>query len=211
MNKKAIIFDWDGTLLNSMPYKRSNFILLMERFGINQEQALSYHLECSGIPRKELFTQALKKIVNKEISDKEYDLLSDEYTQLNIREAKHASIFSDALAVIPELHKRKYQLFISSSSAPNELKTVVASLKFDHYFSEVMGSEHLSNKGPEHMKHICRKYQLEKNETLFIGDDEKDSYLASMVPMDCFRVDREKKLAIDTRLDNMYDLLKILQ
>jgi phosphoglycolate phosphatase-like HAD superfamily hydrolase len=190
-HKKAFIFDWDGTLFDSMKHKRDHFVELFSKWEKDPQKLETFHRTYSGIPRKELFKKAFWECTGEELGDTEYQELSDEYTLLNVSKGKNSPLFAD---VIPFLEKEKEQLlFISSSSAPQELESMVSEKGIQSYFKEVLGSRPGFSKGPEHVSLILDRYQLSKEDVFFLGDDQKDLELAAKAGVEAKRIDRETK------------------
>lgn len=206
MNLKAIVFDWDGTLFDSMVYKRSNFIQLFESFGIGAEGLQDFHRKFSGIARKDLFQLCLRTFNLPELSADDYDRLSKTYTQMNLDASRLAKVFPDALNALTVLRQRGFQLYVSSSSAHDELLTVSASTPLRPLLSEVLGSKSDFQKGPAHINYFCEKYSYSKNQLLFVGDDEQDMVLAKAAQVRGVRIHRGNG-AIPQSISSLMDLL----
>ncbi len=188
-NKKAIVFDWDGTLANTMEYKRANFVKLMSSFGPSEKDVENFHREFSGIPRRKLMQKCLESLAGRDLSEAELEQLSDKYTQMNMESSLSASPFADAKMFL-EFAKGKFQLFVSSSSDPDELLKVVDNMSLFDCFDEVLGSRPGFGKGREHIAHIKSKYGYEKEDLIFFGDDKKDYELNHAAGVETFLLNR---------------------
>src|SRR4051812_12869920 len=124
MKIKAVVFDWDGTLFNSMSYKRSNFVALFEKFSIATDDLIHFHVTYSGIPRKELFNRCLEMYTGQKFSEIEYQAISEKYTMMNLESSKTTRPFEDVEPGLKLLSEKGLKLFVSSSSAHDELTNV---------------------------------------------------------------------------------------
>ena len=88
---KAIIFDFDGVILDSVNVKTKAFELLYEEYGPEiQKKVVKYHLDNGGISRFEKFKFYHKNFLNKEISENELLLLGSKFSSLVFEASKLA-------------------------------------------------------------------------------------------------------------------------
>ncbi len=189
--KRALVFDWDGTLLDSSHYKRAGFIQLFQELGADAEKAGELHEKYSGIPRKELFSRIYEELFSKPLSDVHFQKLSQLYSELNLKAGETAHLFPEVRTTLESL-RGKYQLFVSSSSTPEELGNMVRSQNLHALFTEVLGSRPGFSKGPEHFSYLCTKYGYTKSQYLFVGNDVQDRRLAEKAGVDWVLVERDK-------------------
>jgi phosphoglycolate phosphatase-like HAD superfamily hydrolase len=190
MNKVAIIFDWDGTLFNSMEYKMRNMIKIFTELSVSEFEAVQLYRKLSGVPREKLFKAMFDKLLGRRMTDGEYIHLSNTFTNLNIESSLHAKLFNDVIPAIKKL-KILFCLFISSSSDHKELISVVKSNQIEEYFEGVFGSKQGFNKGQDHFQHIMEKYLLKLQDLLFVGDDDQDMLIGKECGVDTVRIIRE--------------------
>jgi phosphoglycolate phosphatase-like HAD superfamily hydrolase len=191
MNKdiKAIVFDWDGTLFDSMEYKITNYIELMAKHGVDRKKALDAHHQLTGRSRRQIFTSALDRA----LSDDEFLRLSLEYTKANVEASKQAKLFPDAIEFL-EQQFAKYIFVVSSSAAAAEVQHVVMNTPQKSYFKLVLGSDGSFEKGPSHIAFICKELGLLKEGLVFVGDDLQDMVLATEAKVSGIRVCRHRHM-----------------
>ena len=190
LDKAAIIFDWDGTLFNSMEYKMRNMIKIFAEFGASESETVLLYRKLSGVPREKLFKAMFNNLLGRRMTDGEYIHLSNTFTNLNIESSLNAKLFDDVIPAIKRL-KILFCLFISSSSDHKELISVVKNNQIGECFEGVYGSKQEFNKGRGHFQHIMDKYQLKLQDLLFVGDDEQDMLIGKECGVDTVRIIRE--------------------
>ena len=84
MNTKWIVlFDWDGTLIDSLPAKVRNAGRLFEQeFGLSPEAVALAYRRVSGIPRKQLFASICADNGLPPLDDNAYQQLSQRFTEM---------------------------------------------------------------------------------------------------------------------------------
>lgn len=188
---KILVCDWDGTIANSMDYKRANICKIFAKYSwSNSEKVSEIHERLTGIPRFELFNEISLELNHKRLAILEYETLSEEYTRLNIESAKKSVGFQDAISCLKNL-KEKIPIYVSSSAAKKEVEQSAKNLKLDSYFRRILGSEPGFSKGPEHIEYIAKSEKVKIDDILFIGDDMKDLVLGEAAGVRSLRVVRK--------------------
>ena len=167
MNKKILVFDFDGTLVNSM--ERLTDIasdVMSEHFGIPTREARRLYQLTSGLP----FSEQLKTIYpdqqkkTKEVSD----LFEKKKREGYFQEAS----FPDTHDTINYLKSRGYIVIISSNSAQELLDQFVKQL--DLPCDLVLGHKKNFSKGLPHFLYILEQWGGNPYDMVFIGDSLKD-------------------------------------
>lgn len=198
VGKEVFVFDWDGTILDSMEMKSRNFgqaFCSMLRGMQEQELAdrvAGHYLRLSGHPRKRIFLQIMA-ILGREAEPDSFERFNDAFEKLNKASLIHARIFPDALALLEELIKRGRRIFISSSVPPQELSDLVeatlpASTRAG--ITSILGSRDGHTKGKGHLQTIMQETGAPHDKLLVFGDDPADHELSSEAGIDCILVDR---------------------
>lgn len=184
---RAIVFDWDGTLVETMPIKIRNAALLFSKnWGVHPEGVATSYRKYSGVPRRELFDLIAKENMGRLLSPLQFNRISHEFTRLNLETYTKEEIFTQTtLSVLKSLKKKGLLLFVSSAAIREEIEELAKSLGINTFFEEILGSEGPFKKGGPHFRHVCNKYRLSPMEILFIGDEEADMRLASHLGIRC--------------------------
>lgn len=178
---KAFLFDWDGTLVDSVPIKISNAAELFARlFGADRGEVKTSYADHSGIPRRDLFDLIASDCIGRRLTDPEFDRVSDEFTALNReRIAASATLRSGAIEALARLKEQGRLIFISTATTQDEIDPLAAGFGVATFCTEILGSRPGFTKGPVHAAHVASRYKLQKHEMAGIGDDEHDMCLFS--------------------------------
>jgi len=172
---KAIIFDFDGVILDSVNVKTKAFELLYADYGAEiQKKVVKYHLDHGGISRFEKFKYFHKNFLNIELNDDELILLGEKFSEL-VFEKVCASKYIPGSHDFLEFCNNKYLTFICTGTPYTEIVKILSYKNLDKFFDHVYGSP--MNK-TNIINKIKNQYKLKDNEILFIGDAMTD-YLAS--------------------------------
>jgi phosphoglycolate phosphatase-like HAD superfamily hydrolase len=205
MKKKAVVFDWDGTLFASMDVKRGNFIKIFCELGGAKEELEVLHRKYSGIPRKELFSSIYAECFGRALPNEEYVSLSDLYTSLNLNGTKDKGLYSDAIEFLNSHSDLKF--FVSTSAVEEEFRYNYERLNLETFILSGVASRPGFSKGTEHVEWILSKFNLKKPDLLFVGDELQDIKLAKMAGIDGVLIDRTKRFPeLPNRIENMRDL-----
>ncbi len=198
-NKDVFVFDWDGTILDSMQIKFATFSeTLSERAASYskdrnlQNKIKTMYQNLSGLPRKEIFKRILKEL-NIQYNLIDYNEFNNCLVKKNKKRLEAAEIFFDAKELIKNLIKAKKTIFISSSVPQDELsfftnKKLGADLK--NGISACFGSSSGFHKGEEHLDFIQKNMNCNKRQMIFIGDDLMDYKLSVRAGVDFILIDR---------------------
>lgn len=176
MNKpKVIVFDWDGTLIDSLPLKiRNAGLLFAARFGVSSEAVETAYRRHSGIPRRQLFDAICAELGLPGLSDVVYGEISQAFTDHNRRVLAGLQADRGVHDTLKDLQERGLPLYISTSAAPDEVRHLAQAVGLATYFREILGSEGVFSKGPAHIEYILAQLSLSHHQLWFVGDEPND-------------------------------------
>lgn len=163
----AIVFDFDGTLVDSNEIKTWAFGKLYEDHGEEiVRQVIAYHRENRGVSRFIKFrywhNQLLCQHFTKEIEDE----LVQSYSSLVIEAVVKASYINGAKEFLKAYHK-KLPLFVASGTPELEIREIIVRRGMSPFFAGVFGSP--ANK-TEILKNICKQNCFAPKRVLMVGD-----------------------------------------
>ena len=159
---KHIIFDFDGTLVNSLPVALDIAHQIMPKLNITDEELAKLRnmssreiLKYSGIPYWRLPGLLLK---GKKVLSTRLDELK---------------FFKGMPGVVRDLHKAGYELSVVSSNSEENIRKVLAREGVEDYFAGVYGNVGLFNKARVFTV-VRRDQQAKASETIYVGDETRD-------------------------------------
>jgi len=174
---EAIIFDFDGVIIDSLGIKNEAFAHIYSSYGESVvEKVIDYHLNNGGISRYEKIKYCHKQFLNKNISEQELKLLVSDFSSF-VMSKINTCRFVDGLMEFFEQNAGKYKMFISSGTPEYELLKIVEQKGIKKYFKSVHGSPKTK---VEHIKQILDENFLFPNQVVFIGDAQKDKEAAQI-------------------------------
>jgi len=168
---KAIIFDFDGVIAESVNIKTDAFKKMYAKYGNTVvKKVISHHLLNGGISRYEKFNFYHENFLGIKLSEEELEKLAIEFSELVVQDVVEAPYVHGALEFIENNYK-DYKYFISTGTPQNEIIDIINRKKISIYFESIYGSP--ENK-TDHIKKIMSKSGYTKDELIFIGDADTD-------------------------------------
>jgi phosphoglycolate phosphatase-like HAD superfamily hydrolase len=199
-----VLFDWDGTLIDSLDIKvRNSGILFEQVFGWSPASVENAYRRYSGIARQRLFEAICFEHGLPHLSEERYRELSNRFTSMNreilLNVRAKELLFTDTVSTLCMLEKLSYPLYVSSSADPIEIRMVAERLEIHGYFirsgGELLGSSPGFNKGKQHIEYALLQHNLSLSNlskdhrewnVAFVGDEPADILLgrqAGVIPI----------------------------
>lgn len=185
--KKVIVFDLDGTLVDSAPdlalavnymleyLQREPFCPDVIRSWVGNgaatlvKRGLSGSSEIDKAIDSELFTQALKIFLDFYADN----LCVDTVTYPNV------------VKTLEYLKSQDYRLVIVTNKPYDFVEPLLNSLKIAHFFELCLGGDSLEKRKPDPMPllHVCDRLEVQASECVMIGDSKNDMLAATAANM----------------------------
>jgi phosphoglycolate phosphatase-like HAD superfamily hydrolase len=178
MNKiKAIIFDYDGVIAESVSVKTDAFAELYKQFGDDiVKKVIEHHEANGGISRFEKFKIYHEKFLGQTIDQTKIDSLANQFSELVLQKVIDSPYVKGAFEFISSNYK-KYDFFISTGTPTSEIEIILREKGLVEYFKKVFGSP---EKKEFHVNKIIETFNYNKKEIIFIGDALTDRDAARM-------------------------------
>jgi len=163
-DKKLVIFDLDGTLIDAYPAITESFNYVMLKFGYKVQKPLIIR-KAVGKGDKYL----LKSFVKKTDLDKVLSAYRRHHRK-SLRQ--YSSLFPGVLSVLKYLKKRGYKLAVASNR-PTEFSLILLKhLRVRKYFDYVLCADRLKSgkPHPQILREILKKFKLPASQAVYIGD-----------------------------------------
>lgn len=168
MQNTGIIFDCDGTLVDSLGAAMESF---------------NYALDLMGEPPrppeaiKRYFGAGADRILARVLGNEERGLEAFEhYVNHQSELAKRMRLHDGIRELLEALHARGVPMGIVTGRHARDLAVVLAPHKLDHFFGALIADNHLphSKPAPDGILLACERLRLDPRRTLYIGDSVMD-------------------------------------
>ncbi|MEE9264426.1 MAG: HAD hydrolase-like protein, partial [Vicinamibacteria bacterium] len=171
MRLKAVIFDFDGTIVDTMPFlTRIAVGLITSNYGISEEEALARYRATTGLD----FESQMEQMFPRHPKNPE--------VVAAMEASKDQGIFDHALfdEVIPALkffEASSVRRFICSSTRGEIVRDYIMRARIDGLLDGFLGYRKGFTKGCQ-IESILDRYGLDPSEVLFVGDSLTDAQFA---------------------------------
>lgn len=169
-NIKAVIFDFDGVILDSADIKTVAFLELFDHRPDLQPAILAHHLDNLGVSRYDKFAWIYSELLGQPFSAEIRERLGRDFSSLVLEKVLACPFVPGAFETLQSLHP-KMPLFVASGTPQEELDLIVEKRGLRKYFKEVWGSPH---KKDAIIKDILGRYNLLPHEAVMVGDGASD-------------------------------------
>jgi len=168
---KAIIFDFDGVLAESMNVKTEAFAKLFEKFGSEiVEKVVKHHIENGGISRYKKIRYYYSEYLNKKLDEEEVNKIAKDFSKLVLERVIKSAWVPGAKEFLDKNFK-KIDFFVASGTPQEELNLIIEKRNMNKYFKKVYGTPKTK---PEIIKKIIRENKYDCKKIIFIGDTLSD-------------------------------------
>lgn len=172
---KAIIFDFDGVLLESANIKSEAFRELFADAGSAAEAVLAYHKANAGVPRLQKLERIYSEILKQPVTQPELTGLCEKFGKLVLEKVKAAPFVPGAEDFLRS-NSNKYAFYIASAAPKAEVDEVVAARGLGRWFCGVYG---FPVSKANAIADVLRATSLSAKEIVFVGDARADYDAAS--------------------------------
>ena len=206
----AIVFDFDGTLVDSNEIKSRAFGKLYKSYGEEiVRKVVDYHSQHEGISRFIKFKYWQEILLGQPYTDELGEQLSLSYSGLVVDAVVQASFFDGAYEFL-ENHYQSSHLFVASGTPEPELREIVKRRKMDRFFQGVYGSPSTKK---QILEHILKQNNLSPERLLMVGDALSDWEGAKQTKVCFVGIMRGRNLAglaSEQIIKNIHELYKLI-
>jgi len=174
-----IIFDWDGTLIDSMDFYAEAFAkVVLDEFGADIKKAKDFYISLAGTTLSSEMRIAAKKFGQREIKDTLY--LENKFWQI-LKESLSTKLISQAKETLEELKFKGKKLIIWSGTKTEVLKDQIKRLGISKLIDFYIGTKSGTNqatKGPDFFKIIAEYFKINvedlRDQAIVVGDGPGD-------------------------------------
>ena len=169
---KAIIFDFDGVIVESLEVKKEAFRKLFLDYPDKLKEIIDYHMANGGLSRYKKFEHIYRNILRKELSEEKSQELGQKFAEYGVKGVIE-SVFVKGAEEFLKKYYQKFSFFIASGTPEDEMVMIAKQRGLTKFFKGIYGSP--KTKG-EMAKKILNEQRLKKDEVIFVGDAVNDYY-----------------------------------
>lgn len=164
---KAIIFDFDGVLVESLDIKEIAFARLFEAEGETVVRSVvEFHRANGGVSRYDKFRYYYRELLKRELSEGRFQELCLQFYELVLEEVIKCPYVSGAREFL-DTHARAMPCFVASATPEHELREIINRRDIVHYFKKVYGAP---KSKADAVAEILADECLSAGEVLYVGD-----------------------------------------
>jgi len=169
--KKALIFDFDGVIADSISVKTDAFREIYSKYGEKVEaKVVRHHLKNGGMSRYKKIDYYQNNYLGQKLNQDQLISYCDKFSKLVINKVINAPLVSGIESFLNENYKL-YKLFISTGTPEDEIKKIAFEKNLNKFFINIYGSP--DNK-KDHIEKIFKDYKILYSNMIFIGDSITD-------------------------------------
>jgi phosphoglycolate phosphatase-like HAD superfamily hydrolase len=172
---KAVIFDFDGVILESADIKTVAFVEMFDHRPDLQPAILAHHLDNLGVSRYDKFAWIYRELLDRPFTAEVRAQMGRDFSALVLEKILACPFVPGALETLEGLAGRM-PLFVASGTPQGELDLIVERRGLGRYFKGVWGSP---RKKADIIQGIVQEYELTPCEVLMVGDGASD-YMAAV-------------------------------
>jgi len=213
MNYQVIIFDWDGTLVDSEAHIVSSLQQAENELGY-PPRTYDENKDIIGLGLREAFIKLYP-----DIDEQKIDLLKRSYSKFFLSDAvPHGIFFDGVLDVLGQLRSKGYKLAVATGKSRRGLDRVLEQKGMTEFFDiERCADETMSKPHPMMLEQILEFFGVTADKVLMVGDTEYDLEMAVLGGVhsigvsygvhDVARLEKHKPVRIIDRFCEILDLV----
>lgn len=167
---KAIIFDFDGVIIESSEIKTEAFRELFLDHPAHVDKIVDYHKANMGVSRFVKFRHIHANILKLPLTTAEEKELGNRFTAIVYDKVLNTAFVAGACEFLAGAQE-DFLLFVASGTPEAELLDIAVKRGVLRFFREIHGSP---REKKDIIRDILERYHLEPAETVFVGDAESD-------------------------------------
>lgn len=174
---KAIIFDFDGVILESATIKTDAFAEVVQDYPREQAEAfVQYHMSHMGISRHVKFLYFIEEILHESYNDEKEQVLADKFSAIVFDKVMCCDYVPGAREFL-EQNYQKYDFYIATGTPEEEMLQILDGRDLRKFFKGVYGTP---GKKEDITANILEANHYLPEEVIFVGDAGTDLKAASL-------------------------------
>jgi len=175
MKLKAIFFDFDGVIMDSMHLKLEGYCRALAQFNFPRDQMDRIMCENMGTSRQKIIVEMYQQLSGKTITDDIFEPALATFNKLDEEARPKMVMMAGSLDFLKKIHLDYYTAVVTGTPEDVVLRTT-AYHKLDSYFDIVRGSPETK---ADIISGLMKDNQFKIEECIFIGDGKADQNAAA--------------------------------
>ena len=168
---QAIIYDFDGVIVDSVAVKSQAFAELYRPYGDEiMKKVVAYHLAYGGLSRYKKIRYFHQTYLGRKVAETELQQLGAKFSRLVLDEVLQARYIDGAREFLADYH-REMDFYVCTGTPEQEILEIVERRDLKRFFKAVYGSPALK---PAIIRRILTENTYTPENVLFVGDATTD-------------------------------------
>ncbi|RLD34288.1 MAG: HAD family hydrolase [Bacteroidetes bacterium] len=182
-NKKAVIWDWNGTLLDDLDICINGINTYLKERNLNLMTRDTYR-EVFDFPIKDYYTK-----IGFDFEKEDFGKLSVKFLETYFNNFNQTRLFDYVPEALRQLQKKGFNNYILSAMEQQALENSVRKFSIEKYFVAIQGANDILAKGKlVYGKELFKNEKLIPEHTCFIGDSLHDKEVADQLNISCILI-----------------------
>jgi len=183
MRWAAVLFDFDGVILDSVDVKTRAFARMFAEYGPEIErQVVAYHLEHGGVSRFEKFRYYYEQLLGRPINDAQVNELAGRFSALVLAQVLSSPFMPGARETLGRLKQAGVPAHVVSGTPHDEINHIVRALGLADFFEDILGSPRQKH---DLIAELLMRHRYSAGHCLYVGDALSDYHAAQRAGV-CF-------------------------
>ena len=185
LNKKHIVFDWNGTLIDDAWIFVDILNSLLKKRNLNQIDLNKYQ-EMFCFPLTDFYQN-----LGFDVSPDAFNILKEDFVFEYNKRQFAAHLFPDAIDTINKIKSHNVKLSILSASNQKILSSLMNFYSINHFFTHILGVDNYEAVGKEKLGFKLLNFLGEsRSDIVVVGDTDLDYRVSQKLGIDCILISR---------------------
>ncbi len=167
---KAIFFDFDGVIMDTMDVKLDSYCYALQKFNFPRKKIREFQLRYTGLSRKKILVLIYEHLSGEKVTETIAKNMFNRFAEHDEKSRSMMKPIPESFAFLKKVYSQYYTALISGTPQ-DVIKKTVEFHKLTPYFDDIQGSPKLKS---DIIRGLLKKQKLLANECVFIGDGKTD-------------------------------------